>query len=262
MKLVFASLIVSSCAWADMTPAEIVRRATSREAENAALRRQYTYRESISERVGNRVDSKVNDVFFIGGKEFRKAIVKDGKPLTGKDAEKEQAKLDREIQKFKQENPAETRKRVAKQQREDEEFREQFAKGFDFRMVSEELVSSRPCYRVHAEPKVGFTWEGEAKVLGKLKGDMWIDKERFNWARLEAESTEAITGFAGLLRLAKGTTVRVDRTLINREVWFPEKIEVQAQARAALFIKAAIDVEIVCSNFRKYSVDSTITLTE
>ena len=69
-------------------------------------------------------------------------------------------------------------KRLAKERREEQEFRDQFANGFTFRLVGEEPVAGRPCYRIHAEPKPGFPMKGDAKILSKLKGDLWIDKEQ------------------------------------------------------------------------------------
>lgn len=237
-----------------------------KESQNAQLRHQYTYRESVWERIAKkdgqvrREERKVHEVFFIGGQEFRKLVEKDGKPLTAKDAAKEQARMNREIEKYKRESPSETQKRLTRERREQQEFRDQFANGFNFRLIGEEPVAGRACYRIHAEPKPGFPMKGDAKILSKLKGDLWIDKERYNWARVEAETTDTITAIGGLLRLAKGTTVSAGRTLVNDEVWFPDKIRVQANARAAFFITAAVQMEMLFSAFRKYTVDSTVTL--
>ena len=267
MRLLLALCTLSSWALtAELSPAEIVRRATERESQNAKLRQQYTYRESIWERIaktnGNlrSEERKVHDVFFIGGQEFRKLVEKDGQPLSDREAAKEKQRMEREIAKYKRESPSETEKRLAKERREEQEFRDQFANGFTFRLVGEEPVAGRPCYRIHAEPKPGYPMKGDAKILSKLKGDLWIDKEQYHWARVEAESIDTITALGGLLRLSKGTTVKVGRTLVNNEVWFPDRIRVEANARAAFFIRAAVEMEMLFSAFRKYTVDSTITL--
>lgn len=267
MRFLLALCVLAPCTIsAQPSPYEIVQRAMEKESQNAQLRHQYTYRESVWERIAKkdgqvrREERKVHEVFFIGGQEFRKLIEKDGKPLTAKDAAKEQARMNREIEKYKRESPSETQKRLTRERREQQEFRDQFANGFNFRLIGEEPVAGRACYRIHAEPKPGFPMKGDAKILSKLKGDLWIDKERYNWARVEAETTDTITAIGGLLRLAKGTTVSAGRTLVNDEVWFPDKIRVQANARAAFFITAAVQMEMLFSAFRKYTVDSTVTL--
>jgi hypothetical protein len=263
--LALSALSFSAMA-ADLSPGEIVQRATEHEYQNAQLRHQYTYRESLWERIAKKngnvrsEERKVHDVFYIGGQEFRKLVEKDGLPLPDKEAAKEQQRMEREIAKYKRESPSERQNRLAKERREQQEFRDQFANGFTFRLVGEEPIAGRPCYRIHAEPKPGFPLKGDAKILGKLKGDLWIDKEQYYWARLEAESTDTITALGGLLRLSKGTTVKVGRTLVNNEVWFPDRIRVEANARAAFFITAAVEMEMLFSAFRRYTVDSTITL--
>jgi hypothetical protein len=269
MRLPIVLLLLSSSAIpADLSPTEIFRRATEREAQNVELRRQYTYRESIRERLANKEgkvrkeEEKANDVFFIGGEEFRKLVEKDGRPLSDKEAAKEQSRMDREIEKFKRESPETTKKRVEKELREEREFREQFVSGFNFQLLEDQPVDGKPCYRIRAEPKPSFPFKGEAKVLAKVKGDIWVDKEHYQWTKVEAETIDTITAMAGLLRLAKGTTFKVTRTLVNNEVWFPSHIEVQANARAALFLTAAVEVEMLFSGFKKYSVDSKVTIAE
>ena len=90
MRLPIVLLLLSSSVTpADLSPTEIFRRATEREAQNVELRRQYTYRESIRERLANKEgkvrkeEEKANDVFFIGGEEFRKLVEKDGRRIAG-----------------------------------------------------------------------------------------------------------------------------------------------------------------------------------
>ena len=124
--------------------------------------------------------------------------------------------------------------------------------------MGEEDVSGKPCYRIHAEPKPGFKAKGDAKVLSKLKGDIWIDKTGFHWAKVDLESIDTISGMGGLVRLAKGTRLLTTRTYINNEVWFPNKIDVKATAKALLFISAAIDMQVQYSDFKKFSVDSKV----
>jgi hypothetical protein len=268
MRVFLAFCALSAAIAAELSPAEIVRRATERESDNAQLRRQYTYRESMWQRIAKKdgevrsEERKVHDVFFIGGEDFRKLVEKDGRPLSGKEAAKEQARLDREIEKYRRESPAATQKRAEKERREQREFNDQVAEGFDFHLIREEPVSGRPCYRIHAEPKPGFRFKGEAKVLGKVRGDIWVDKEHYNWARVEVETIDTVTGMGGLLRIAKGTTVKAGRTFVNNEVWFPDRINVQANARAAFFISAAVEMEMLFSGFRKYTVDSKVTVAD
>jgi DNA-binding helix-hairpin-helix protein with protein kinase domain len=252
----------------ELSAVEIVRRACELETANLELRRQYTYRESTRQREtrkdGKRGEDKrtVHDVFYIGGEEYRRLVEKDGRLLSGKDAAREQDRLDRQIQKRKNEDPSVAQRRAAKEIREAQEFRSQVPEAFTFRLVGEEEVAGRTCYRIHADPKIGFRPKGDAKFFTKVKGDMWVDKSSFKWARVEAETIDTVTAIGGLVRLAPGTTIDVRQAFINGEVWFPDLIKVRAKARALLFFSAAIDMEILYSDFKKFTVDSKVMVAE
>ncbi len=249
---------------ADPTAVEIVRRATERENSNLELRRQYMFKETANEKRldkhGNveKNEQTVHEIFYIAGEQFRKLVAKNGQPLPEKEAAKEQKRLDKQIEKRKNENPADSAKREAKELREAREFRTQVVDAYEFQLVGEESVAGRPCYRIHAEPKPGFMPKGDAKILTKIRGDLWIDKDNYKWARVEAETIDTITGLGGIVRIAKGSTINVRQTFVNGEVWFPDRLQVKAKAKALLFLSAAVDYEALYSDFKKFSVDSKV----
>ena len=256
----FVSVLTSLAA--ELTPIEIVQRACDREAANQDVRRQYTYRETMRQLAAKHETREAHDIFYISGKEYRKLVEKDGKPLSPSRAADEQERFDKELAKARRETPEKAEKRLAEDRREQQEFRDQVAQAFEFRLVGEEDVSGKACYRIHADPKPGFKAKGDAKVLSKLKGDIWIDKTGFHWAKVDLESVDTISGMGGLVRLAKGTRLVTTRTYVNNEVWFPNKIDVKATAKALLFISAAVDMQVQYSDFKKYSVDSKVLVTD
>ena len=242
----------------NLTPIEIVRRAVDREAANQALRRQYTFRETLWQRVNKKEQRRIEEVFFIAGQEYRRIVEKDGKPLPPGKAADEQRKLDEELDKARRESPERARKRAAKEHREAQEFRDQVSHAFNFKLVGEEVISGRACYRIHGEPIPGFKAKGDAKVLTKVKGDIWIDKLDFHWAKVDLETVDSISGMGGIIRLTPGTKIATVRTLVNDEVWMPQRVEVQAAAKALLFISAAVALDLRYSDFKKFSVDSKL----
>jgi hypothetical protein len=268
-KLLIAVLCASSTLIAaDLSAVDIVRRATERENANLELRRQYTFKETANEKrldkngAVQKTEQTVHEIFYIAGEQFRKLVAKDGQPLPAKEAAKEQSRLDKQIEKRKKEKPDESAKRAAKELREAREFRTQIVEAYDFRLMGEEDVAGRPCYRIHAEPKAGFRPKGDAKILSKIRGDLWIDKGSYKWARVEAETIDTITGLGGLLRIATGSTINVRQAFVNGEVWFPDHLQVKAKAKALLFLSAAVDYEVLYSDFRKFSVDSKVFVAE
>ncbi len=263
MPMRTATVLLLSCFCGlanDLTPVEIIRRACDREASNESIYRQYAFRQDLWQRVNKKEERRVHEVMYIAGQQYRRLVEKDGKPLSAEEAADEQERLDKELDKARRESPDRAQKRAIKEQREADEFRDQISQAFDFKLIGEEMVSGRLCYRIHGDPKPGFKAKGEAKFLAKMRGDVWIDKSDFHWAKVDLETVDTITGMVGLVRLARGSTIAVRRSYVNQEVWAPELVEVKAAARALLFISAALDVRLRFSDFKKFSVDSKVTV--
>lgn len=97
---------------------------------------------------------------------------------------------------------------------------------------------------------------GDAKVLLKLHGRMWIDKATYQWARVEAETTDTISWGRFLVRLNSGASMIFEQTEVNSELWFPKRLLLSGKGRVGLIKRLARDEEIVWSNYKKFSVDS------
>lgn len=267
MRLLLAFAIAVTVSGAEPVE-EIVRRSCEREVRNLHLRQQYTFKEAVDQRrldknrAVKETETRVREVLWIDGSRYSRLIEKDGAPLSPKDAAKEQAKMDREIDKRKRESPEERRKRLAEREKEFQEersFRLQVADAFVFKLLGEEAVNGRQCYRVQAEPKAGFVPKGKsAGFLPKMRGVLWIDKADYEWAKVEAETLDTLSFGLALVRIAKGARIFIDQTLVNEEVWFPKTFRIELTARALLLMGGNFEVTVQFSDFRKFAVESTI----
>lgn len=265
-SLLFCACMLTAAPTAD----EIMRKSCERESHNVELRKQYTYRQTDEvrkvEKNGSFRDRKQRsfEVLYIDGTEYRRLVEKDGKPLPEKEAKEEQAKMDREIDKRKRESESSRRKRREKDQKELAEERQtrlEVPKAYDFSLQGDEVVNGRPCWKIAAEPKKGYKpGGGNAKFLPKLHGTVWVDKENYEWAKIDAESLETISAGLGLFRVGKGFRLQLEQAYINNEIWAPVTVNIKANARAMLFVGGNFDVAITFRDYRKYSVSSTVTM--
>ncbi|MDZ4803102.1 MAG: hypothetical protein SGI92_33500 [Bryobacteraceae bacterium] len=252
------------------TAQEIIRQSCERESRDLELRRQYTWRQhgvvrQMDKKGGSKDrDNKVLDVFFIDGTEYRRVVEKDGKPLPEKEAREEQAKIDKAIGKHKRESADGRRKRQEKDRKELEDerrMRREIPNAFNFELLGEDSVNGRPCWKVRAEPKPGYKPTfGDAKFLPKVHGTLWVDKENYEWAKVDAESLDSFSVGLGLLRIGKGFRLLLEQQFVNNEIWAPVSIRINANARAMLFIGGNFDINIAFKDYRKYSVSSTVTV--
>ncbi|MBC7927801.1 MAG: hypothetical protein H7039_19315 [Bryobacteraceae bacterium] len=252
------------------TAEEIIQMSCERESQSLELRRQYTYRQTddirqLDKKGGLKSSkSKTFEVLYIDGTEYRRLVEKDGKPLTDKEIAEEQAKLNREIAKHKRETEGDRRKRQGKDQKELEEerrMRSEVPKAFDFQLLGEEPINGRPCWKLQAEPKPGYKPTfNNAKFLPKFRGTVWIDKENYEWGKVDAESLDTITAGLGLFRVGKGFRLVLEQMYVNNEIWAPVSVQIKANARAMLFVGGNFDVRISFKDYKKYSVSSTVTV--
>jgi hypothetical protein len=164
---------------------ELIRRSADKDLENDKKLRDYTYVEREEDR---RIDgkgqvkskeSKTYDVMEIYGEQVQKLIAKNDQPLSAKDAQKEDEKIQKLIDKRRNESDAERNKRLAKQQEErehDRQFVREVADAYNFKFVGTEKLGDRDNYVIDADPKPDYKpARKEAKILSKLRGRMWID---------------------------------------------------------------------------------------
>ena len=250
-------------------PREIVRRSIIAEIENSKRAKNYTFLQRTEERdvddSGNvkSKQSKTYDVTMLDGSSYRRLIERDDHPLGGKEAKKEQDKLRSSLVERRRETPAQREKRVAEYDNRPGRSRSMLSEipdAFDFHLLAEETMDTRPVYVIEGAPKPAYTPKcTDARLLlPKLKIKVWIDKADFDWVRIDAEVIDTITWGLHLFRLAQGARFELHQTLVNGEVWLPRYTRVAGSARIALVKKLNLEQEMTFKNFRKFQTDSQI----
>ena len=74
-------------------------------------------------------------------------------------------------------------------------------------------------------------------MLLKLRGRMWIDKTTYQWARVEAETTDTISWGLFLARLNSGAHMSFEQTEVNSELWLPKRLLLTGSGRIGLVNK-------------------------
>ena len=108
---------------------DLVREAAEKDIENDKKQRDYTYiqREEEHKLDGNgqlkSSESRTYEIMVLYEEQVRKLIARDDKPLNENDAKKEEEKIQKIIEKRKNESDNDRRKRVEKQDKDREEGR-------------------------------------------------------------------------------------------------------------------------------------------
>jgi len=256
-------LLLASAAFAQDAN-EIIRRATDRDFTNFEARKNYTYQERTELREYNakgkltKTDVQTDEVLILEGQPYERLIARNDKPLSDKETNKEQKKLDQEVDKRKHQSAAEKAK-LDKERLEEQKYIREFTEAFDFKVIGEEPVSGKPAWVISVTPKPGYRPKAsEAKMFTKLKGKVWITKGEFHWVKAEGEAIDTLSFGFFLFRVSPGATVSFEQTSVNGEVWLPSHISVRAEARIALLRKMRAEIDITYREYKKFQADSKI----
>ena len=249
---------------AEQDPLEIVRRSVARDWTDFESRKDYTYHERYElreytkdGRVGNQ-RSETREILILSAWPYDRLIARNDQPLSEKDAQKEQEKLDREAENRQHESPSE-RARRDKERQEEWKFIHEVPEAFTFRLAGVENVSGQSAWVIDAEPKAAYRpAESQAQIFKKVRAKVWIEQKTYHWVKLDADALDTITFGLGLLRVAPGGTLHFEQVKVNDEIWLPSYTQVRADARLALVKKLRAEINIRYSDYRKFQADSKI----
>jgi hypothetical protein len=213
-----------------------------------------------------KTETKVYQVLY-GAEEwqtYRRLIMKDGKPLSTKELDKqdreERDRVEKEKRKRAGWSESKRKEEQAKEDRKEREIMDDVFGLYDIRLVRRETVDGRSAILVTYKPKPEFKPKtDEGKILQHIGGRAWIAENDRQLARLEAEATETISIGAGILaRVSKGSTFTFERRKINDEIWLPVRAELLLNGRLML-LKGLNQRQIAeYSDHRKYTVDTVV----
>lgn len=200
-----------------------------------SLRENYTFTayEAIEDLDSNghvvKTETSEKEDFFVHGHLIERIVKKDGKPLVGRDMDKETERVTKLVEKAEK-TP-----------------RDQPLEGQTISVTRLlEIMDVRNERRVdyHGRPTIVFDFVGRknAKTHGivedaskKLQGTIWIDEAGRQVAHLDVNFVDNFHVAGGLFaNIQKGSNFRFEQTLVNGELWLPTAAEATVQARVLL----------------------------
>lgn len=238
------------------------------------MRERYSFRASETERKLEKdgrvkeTETKVYDVTPVAGEFVERLISVNGKELTPAEREKEDRRVQKEVE--------EAIKRREKRLKKEEEARERGKKEedddeitiLDFLRVSEVTSVRREVFRGHEviafdfEPRKGFKPKNRAEtIVSKLAGTTWVDENARQIVRLEARLTNSFKMGGGLLAsISPSSAFAFEQEKVGDELWLPSYGEANISARIMLFAKFNRSMERRYSDYKKYQIDSEYEL--
>ena len=228
------------------------------------VRENYTYKsfetdeEIDSSGKVKKTETEEHEVFFVNAHQIERTVKKDGKPLNDHDAQKEQERINKLVEKAQNTPPGQPL-----------EGHEQAVSVTHLLDMMDVTHPRRETYR--GRPTIIFDFAGkrDAKTHGmaedaskKLAGTIWIDEKDRQVAHMEARFTDNFHVAGGLVaNVQKGSSFLFDQAPVNGEIWFPTGAEGRVDARVLLVKGVREHFVEKDSDYERFSVETQTSKT-
>jgi len=247
---------------------QLIQKVAANDIENDKKQRDYTYIErDVEHNLDGKgqtksTETKTYEVLEINGEQVQRLIEKNDKPISDKEAAKEEAKIQKIIDKHRNESEKDRQKRAEREEKDREEgrqFEREVVDAYNFTLIGTELVGGREAWVIAAEPRPGFVPHMKyANLLSKFRGRVWIDKTDLQMAKMDVECLDTVSWGLFLARFHRGSHFMIEQTRVNDEVWLPRQLAFKIDVRLALLKNFNVDEEQTFRDYKKFRTDSKI----
>ena len=238
---------------------EIVRKSVEADQFNWLQARDYVWVRRVETRDldGHSHGSQTFETSILYGRPYNRLVERNDQPLPPDEQRKQQQRLEKTAQERQRESPARRADREKARERQ-REFLRDVPDIYDLSVQREDTLDGHSVWVIGATPKSRYPSQSrESKLLAKFRGRLWIDKTDYEWVRVEAEAIQPVTWGLFLVKLNPGSTVTLEETRVNNEVWLPKKQLIRISARLG-FKRFDMEQEVTFRDYRKFQANSTL----
>jgi hypothetical protein len=202
------------------------------------------------------------DIVPVDGVPFFVLLEENGAPIDpAREADQQRRNQQRfmDLQRRSAHQKAEDREAFEKRREERNRFWDDFRRAFHFDVVSQSRHNDRTATIVRFRPDPSYRPHGviDTEYLPNIAGQIWIDQQDVELARLEIEFIKDLRiGFGIVGSIRKGTTYSMELSKQIDGLWLPRRAETGWRIRklvAGSHERFVVDL----GNYRRFSVDAT-----
>jgi hypothetical protein len=204
------------------------------------------------------------------GRTYKRLVAVDGKPLDSQELarrdEEHRQNVLAEVEREKSETPAQRDARLKKLADERQERDAMVNDAFTIyaaTLTARERIDGEPVIvatlspRQHVEPKTR-----EGRWMKKFEGRIWVSELDHQIVKIDMVANDDISIGLGIVgRVHKGSRLVFARRKVNGEAWLPAESRIEASGRTMLFRTFQISMRTEFFDYRKWSVESSVTFT-
>src|ERR1700741_5241941 len=180
---------------------------------------QFDYTEQDREKGG----SNTYEVTMLFGSPYQRLIAVNGHPINSSKKAEEQEKFEEAVKERRNETPEQRSARIAKfeaERKRDHTMMEQLTTAFDFRLLGNQKLKGHTVYVLGAKPRKDYYPPNrDSQVLTGMEGKLWIDRDSYQWVRVEAHVMHPVRIEGFLAEVEPGTEFELEKMPVSADVW-------------------------------------------
>ncbi|HYN15900.1 MAG TPA: hypothetical protein VES66_08955 [Terriglobales bacterium] len=258
MMVLIAMLSMAASAYAQLDVPTIIKRSVEVSNADWEAAPQYDHFERDRQPDGS---TKTYEVMMILGSDYQRLVAVNDKPLTPEEQAREQRKLEQVIAQRQSESKEQWTQRTAKYEKDrkrDHLLMEQLTVAFDFNLLGEQKMGPYDVYVLQATPRPGYRPPNtETKVLTGMQGKLWIDKQTYQWVRVEAEVVHPVSIAGFLAQVQPGTRFELEKMPVAEGLWLPKHFSMKARAKILFFFSHKTQEDETYFDYHKAALSGT-----
>jgi len=235
-KLIVLTVLLSwsICLSAQEDAATIIKKSVEANDRDWAAAPQFDDSERDIDKNGDRT----YEVTMLFGSPYQRLIALNGHDLSPAKQKDEQRKYEQAVSDRQNESSDKRSQRIAKYEadrKRDYTLIQQMIVAFDFSLLSEETLTDRQVYVLKATPKVGYRPPNrDSAVLTGMEGTLWIDRDTYQWVKVQAHVVHPVKIEGFLAVVEPGTQFEVEKVPVSGDIWLTKHFSMKSNARVLL----------------------------
>ena len=211
----------------------------------------------FTERDQEKGGSKTYEVTMLFGSPYQRLVAVNGRPVGSSKKAEEQKKFEEAVKERRSETPEKRSARIAKfeaDRKRDHTMLEQLTKAFDFRLLGNQNLKGHRVYVLEAKPRKDYHPPNrDSQVLPGMEGKLWIDRDSFQWVRVEAHVMHPVRIEGIVAEVEPGTQFELEKTPVSGDVWLSQHYAMRSNARVLFLVPHRTQEDVTYSNYHKSS---------
>jgi hypothetical protein len=225
----------------------------------AANQRDYNAAPDFDHKERDRTASgtKTYQITMIDGSPYQRLIAINGKPLSSSEEAYEHKKQAQAENGRHSQSEPDRKRRIASYEadrRRDNQMMNQLTVAFDFTLLGEHKLRGFSVWMLKATPKAGYHPPNmETQVLPGMLGELWIDKETYQWVKVTARVIHPVSIEGFLAQVEPGTQFELENEPVGSGVWQPSHFAMRSQAKVLFLINRSSQADETYYDYERSS---------